>query len=149
MCIRDRVNAIIHPAVKKYLADRLAEAKNKGDVELFFVEAALLIESGYEHIVDEMWYIYAREDVRRRRLSESRNYTPEKIEKIIASQLSEEEFRQHCDFVIDNSDSLEDSYRPVSYTHLGHLAPMMPIVTGSCAEVQVQGNDVTLRYDYR
>ena len=65
-----------------------------------------------------MWYIYAREDVRRRRLSESRNYTPEKIEKIIASQLSEEEFRQHCDFVIDNSDSLEDSYRPVSYTHL-------------------------------
>ncbi len=32
---------------------------------------------------------------------------------------------------------------------LGHLAPMMPIVTGSCAEVQVQGNDVTLRYDYR
>lgn len=98
---------------KKYLADRLAEAKNKGDVELFFVEAALLIESGYEHIVDEMWYIYAREDVRRRRLSESRGYTPEKIEKIIASQLSEEEFRQHCDFVIDNSDSLEDSYRQI------------------------------------
>ena len=93
--------------------DRLAEAKNKGDVELFFVEAALLIESGYEHIVDEMWYIYAREDVRRRRLSESRGYTPEKIEKIIASQLSEEEFRQHCDFVIDNSDSLEDSYRQI------------------------------------
>ena len=43
----------------------------------------------------------------------SRNYTPEKIEKIIASQLSEEEFRQHCDFVIDNSDSLEDSYRQI------------------------------------
>ena len=42
----EQVNAIIHPAVKKYLADRLAEAKNKGDVELFFVEAALLIESG-------------------------------------------------------------------------------------------------------
>ena len=95
----EQVNAIIHPAVKKYLADR--------------VEAAILIESGYEHIVDEMWYIYAREDVRRRRLSESRNYTPEKIEKIIASQLSEEEFRQHCDFVIDNSDSLEDSYRQI------------------------------------
>lgn len=38
-------------------------------MELFFVEAALLIESGYEKIVDEMWYVYAREDVRRRRLS--------------------------------------------------------------------------------
>ncbi len=108
-----QVNAIIHPAVKKYLADRLEEAKKQGKVELFFVEAALLIESGYDNIVDEMWYIYAREDVRRKRLSESRGYTPEKIEKIIASQLSEEAFREHCDFVIDNSDSLEASYRQI------------------------------------
>ena len=109
----EQVNAIIHPAVKKYLAERLEEAKTRGDVELFFVEAALLIESGYEKIVDEMWYVYAREDVRRRRLSKSRGYTPEKIERIITSQLSEEEFRKHSDFVIDNSDSLEASYRQI------------------------------------
>ena len=32
---------------------------------------------------------------------------------------------------------------------LGHLAPMMPIVTGSLAEVRVCGNDITIRYDYR
>ncbi len=111
--ILEQVNAIIHPAVKKYLADRLAEARDRGDVELFFVEAALLIENGFEGIVDEMWYIYAKEDVRRKRLSENRGYTPEKIEKIMTSQLSEEAFREHCDFVIDNSDSLEKSYRQI------------------------------------
>ena len=32
---------------------------------------------------------------------------------------------------------------------LGHLAPMMPIVTGSLAEVRVCDNDITIRYDYR
>ncbi len=111
--ILEQVNAIIHPAVKKYLADRLAEARDRGDVELFFVEAALLIENGFEGIVDEMWYIYAGEDVRRKRLSENRGYTPEKIEKIMTSQLTEEAFREHCDFVIDNSDSLEKSYRQI------------------------------------
>lgn len=111
--ILEKVNAIIHPAVKKYLADRLAEARDRGDVELFFVEAALLIENGFEGIVDEMWYIYAGEDVRRKRLSENRGYTPEKIEKIMTSQLTEEAFREHCDFVIDNSDSLEKSYRQI------------------------------------
>lgn len=68
----EKVNQIIHPAVKKYLADRLAEARAKGDVELFFVEAALLIENGFGEVVDEMWYIYAREEVRRKRLSVSR-----------------------------------------------------------------------------
>ena len=111
--ILEQVNAIIHPAVKKYLSDRLAEARDRGDVELFFVEAALLIENGFEGIVDEMWYIYAGEDVRRKRLSENRGYTPEKIEKIMTSQLTEEAFREHCDFVIDNSDSLEKSYRQI------------------------------------
>ena len=111
--ILEQVNAIIHPAVRKYLADRLAEARDRGDVELFFVEAALLIENGFEGIVDEMWYIYAGEDVRRKRLSENRGYTPEKIEKIMTSQLTEEAFREHCDFVIDNSDSLEKSYRQI------------------------------------
>ena len=109
----EKLNQIIHPAVKKYLADRLAEARAKGDVELFFVEAALLIENGFGEVVDEMWYIYAREEVRRKRLSVSRGYTPEKIDRIMSSQLSENEFRKHCDFVIDNSDSLEDSYRQI------------------------------------
>ena len=109
----EKVNQIIHPAVKKYLADRLAEARAKGDVELFFVEAALLIENGFGEVVDEMWYIYAREEVRRKRLSVSRGYTPEKIDRIMSSQLSENEFRKHCDFVIDNSDSLENSYRQI------------------------------------
>ena len=85
----EKVNQIIHPAVKKYLADRLAEARVKGDVELFFMEAALLIENGFGEVVDEMWYIYAREEVRRKRLSVSRGYTPEKIERIMSSQLSE------------------------------------------------------------
>ena len=73
----EQVNAIIHPAVKKYLADRLTEAKNKGDVELFFVEAALLIESGYEHIVDEMWYIYARRCTQKKTFGKPRLHTGE------------------------------------------------------------------------
>lgn len=109
----EQVNAIIHPAVKKYLAERLAEAGERKDVELFFVEAALLIENGFGEVVDEMWYIYAREEVRRKRLSQNRGYTREKIEKIMSSQLSEEEFRKNCDFVIDNSESLENSYRQI------------------------------------
>lgn len=32
---------------------------------------------------------------------------------------------------------------------LGHLPPMMPIVTGSLGTVEVRGNDISVRYDYR
>ena len=108
-----KVNEIIHPAVKEYLLARLEEAKNSGQVELFFVEAALLIEAGYGALVDEMWYIYATEAVRKKRLQSARGYSEEKIADIMKNQLSDEKFRKASDFVIDNSGELEESYRQI------------------------------------
>jgi dephospho-CoA kinase len=109
----EKVNAIVHPAVKEFLLARLAEARDNPEIELFFVEAALLIEDGYGELVDEMWYIYADEDIRRRRLSEKRGYSDEKITRIMDSQLSEKRFQKECDFVIDNSGELAESYRQI------------------------------------
>ncbi len=110
----EQVNAIVHPEVRYYLEDRIREAWQNQEVELLFIEAALLIEAGYDEILDEMWYIYADEDVRRKRLRESRGYSEEKIEQIMNAQLSEEEFRAACDFVIDNSGALSESYKQIN-----------------------------------
>lgn len=111
--ILDRVNEIVHPAVKNFLIARYEEAKDNPEVELFFVEAALLIEAGYKELVDELWYIYARREIREERLRNNRGYSEERIANIISKQLSEEEFRRECDFVIDNSGKLTDSYRQI------------------------------------
>ena len=110
----EKVNNILHPAVKEFLLEKLKTARESAEVELFFVEAALLVEAGYRQLADELWYIYAGEDIRRERLMKSRGYGPEKIDGIMKSQLSEEEFRRSCDFVIDNSGSLEESYRQIN-----------------------------------
>ena len=107
------VNGIIHPAVREYLLNAMEEAKKDPETELFFVEAALLIECGYKALVDEMWYIYADRDIRRRRLKENRNYSDDRIDGIIASQLSEEDFRKNCDFMIDNSGTLQKSFEQI------------------------------------
>lgn len=109
----EQVNAIIHPAVREYLTGRRREAEQNPQTELFFVEAALLIEAGYRDWVDELWYVYAAEGVRRKRLEAARGYSREKIEDIMKSQLSEKAFREACDFVIDNSGELEDSFRQI------------------------------------
>ncbi len=111
--ILEQVNAIIHPAVKEWIVREIAVEKDKGELDFFFVEAALLIEDGYLYIVDEMWYIYAREEVRRARLKASRNYSDEKIDAIMESQLSEAEFRENCKVVIDNSESLAQAYQQI------------------------------------
>lgn len=109
----ERVNQIVHPQVRIYLEKRIEEAEESGEVELMFIEAALLIEAGYKEIVDELWYIYADVDVRRKRLIKSRGYSIEKIEQIMESQLTEEAFRRECDFIIDNSGDLEESYKQI------------------------------------
>lgn len=103
-----RVNGIIHPAVKSYIKDLIAEHKSIG-TEVFVIEAALLLEDNYDAICDEVWYIYTSEEVRRQRLKASRGYSDEYTTDIMKKQLSDEVFRSRCDFVIDNSGELKDT----------------------------------------
>lgn len=108
-----KVNEIIHPTVREVILNEITDAKEKGELDFLFLEAALLIESGYLNIVDEMWYIYAGEALRRVRLKASRSYSDEKIDAIMKSQLAEEEFRKQCSFTVDNSNSLEEACRQI------------------------------------
>lgn len=109
----EQVNEIVHPQVRIYLEKRIKEAQEDVDTEIMFIEAALLIEAGYKELVDELWYIYADVEVRKKRLMSSRGYSEEKVHQIMEAQLSEEVFRKECDFVIDNSGTLADSYRQI------------------------------------
>ena len=107
------VNAIVHPAVKEYILLQIRQEKQKGEHDFFFLEAALLIEEGYEQIVDEMWYVYADENVRRKRLKDDRQYSDSKTDSILRAQLPEETYRAHCDFVIDNSGDITYAYEQI------------------------------------
>ena len=75
----------------------------------------LLIEEGYDQILDELWYIHADTFVRSQRLKETRNYTMDKIDHIMASQLSETEFRKHCKVVINNNSDEEALYSQIDH----------------------------------
>lgn len=102
------LNSIIHPLVKRIILEKINELRIQGQYEYVFVEAALLIEDHYNVICDQLWYIYAPEEVRRTRLKETRGYSEEKIAEIFASQLTDDEFRKNCSCVIDNSKNVEN-----------------------------------------
>ncbi len=103
----EKVNSIVHPAVKEYVLEKIAKYRKSGKVDLFVIEAALLIEDGYGKIVDEMWYVYTHDEIRRERLKKSRGYSDEKITQIFSKQLSKEQFIEHCSFIIDNNHSMD------------------------------------------
>lgn len=113
---------IVLPAVKEEVRSML-QALDRGEgsalenvtgsacpagrgLRLAVIEAALLIDDHYEDLCDEIWYIYAADDVRRARLKKSRGYSDERIDRMFAAQRSDISFRQHTQFTIDNTSDI-------------------------------------------
>lgn len=108
----EQLNGIIHPAVKEFICRRLEEERSRGRM-LAVVEAALLLEDHYEVFCDEIWYVHTDVEIRIARLMASRGYTREKAENIIRNQASEEFFRAHADYVIENNGDLIKTHEQI------------------------------------
>lgn len=107
---RELLNGIVHPAVKEYVLGQLEREREKQELDMLVLEAALLIEEHYDAICDELWYIYTSEENRRIRLKENRGYSDEKIHSIFQSQMPEDTFRAFCAEEIDNNKTPEEAF---------------------------------------
>lgn len=107
---RLKMNSIVHPAVKEYVKEQLALERARGELEFLVLEAALLIEDHYDEVCDELWYIYASQEVRKERLMRTRGYSEEKVEQIFESQLPEKVYREKCKVTIDNNGDLSETF---------------------------------------
>lgn len=103
----NRLNEIVHPAVKEYILNDIRQKKAEKQVPLYIIEAALLIEDGYKAICDELWYIHVEKEERIKRLIHGRGGDRKKWERVIDSQSTEDYYRLHCDAVIDNGKNLK------------------------------------------
>lgn len=101
------LNSIIHPLVKQEVINTINNLRITGN-DYVFIESALLYDDHYEVFCDETWYIYAPKEQRIQRLKSSRSYSQDKIESIMKSQLTEQEFRNKCDVVIYNDKTCDD-----------------------------------------
>ena len=108
----ERLNEIIHPAVKRYIRRQL-ELKRQQGQKICVVEAALLLEDHYQEFCDTIWYIHTDQEIRIRRLMENRGYTREKSISIIASQAPEEFFRANADYVVVNNTDLKETWQQI------------------------------------
>lgn len=96
----------VHPATNSKILSLIEQAADNLR-DFVFIEAALLIENNYDKICDEIWYVYADENLRRERLKRERLYTDAKIDSIFNGQMSDAEFRKHSSFIIDTGVSME------------------------------------------
>jgi dephospho-CoA kinase len=105
---RRRLNAIVHPLVREWMAARTVEAAEHG-AEVVVQDVPLLFENGLERLFSSVVLVYVPEEMQIKRLVEGRGFTPERAGAIIATQVPIEEKRRRAQHVIDNSGTTEQT----------------------------------------
>jgi len=73
----------------------------------------LLYETGSEAWLDEVWVVYTDPETQLRRLMKRNRISEEEALQMIQAQMPLEEKARRADRIIDNSGSLEETYRQV------------------------------------
>jgi dephospho-CoA kinase len=105
---RRRLNSIVHPLVRGWMAERTGEAVERGAAAVV-QDVPLLYESGLQGLYEVVMVVYAPEEMQVRRLVDGRGFTEARARAMIASQMSIDEKRKLAHHVIDNSGTREET----------------------------------------
>ena len=101
-----RLEAIVHPLVRKAEERFLAEARARG-ARVVVLDIPLLFETGGDTRVDATVVVTAPADVQRARVLERPGMSAEKLEALLAKQMPDAEKRRRADFIVDSGQGLE------------------------------------------
>nr|WP_311566252.1 dephospho-CoA kinase [Peptoniphilus grossensis] len=110
---RQKLNDIMHPKIYKEINKKI-----RGKEDLVFVDIPLLFENEdvnkkYGLDFDEIWLVYVDRETQIKRLMNRDDISREYAEEKINSQISVEEKRKKADVIIDNSGTLEETFKQV------------------------------------
>jgi dephospho-CoA kinase len=109
---RRRLNSIVHPLVRDWMAQRTAEAAERG-VEVVVQDVPLLFENGLERLFSTVVLVYVPEEVQIERLVSGRGFTLERARAMIAAQMPIENKRGLAHHVINNTGTREETQAQV------------------------------------
>jgi len=104
---RERLNAIVHPLVREWVAQRVAEAAEKG-TDVVVQDMPLLFENGLGDLFDSTILVYVPPAVQLERLV-ARGMDEADAKARIAAQLPIDEKKRLATYVIDNSGTREET----------------------------------------
>jgi len=106
---RNRLNSIVWPHIAEKVRDEIDRCR-RADAKVVVVEAALLIEAGWDSLVDEIWVTWSPEEavmerLRRDKALGGRSLSEEEVFSRIGSQVSFDQKAAHADAIVHNGGS--------------------------------------------
>lgn len=99
---RIRLERIVHPRIRDRIRQQIAEIRSSRTYEAIFLDAAILLESGWKDECQAIVYVDVPAEERLRRVVSERNWTPEEFFAREANQLPVELKQQAADFTVIN-----------------------------------------------
>jgi len=103
-----KLNSIVHPRIAEEINERIRYMRSRGLDTPIVVEAAVLIEAGWQWLVDEVWVVTTSHEKAIERVTASRGLSRAEVERRIASQISNAERTAGAACVIRNDGTLGD-----------------------------------------
>jgi dephospho-CoA kinase len=103
----ERLNAIVWPEIRRLIQEEIAHIREREPETIIVLEAAVLIEAGWQDLCDEVWVVNTTMKAALERLRVRNGLNEDAAMARIQSQMSARERSEHADVKIDNSGSEE------------------------------------------
>jgi len=101
-----KLNAIMHPRIAAEISRRIEHLRAEQGVRAIILDAAVLLEGGWDRFCDEIVLVRSPQDVRDKRVTESRRWTSRERRQREKMQISIDTKAGSCSYEVDNSSSL-------------------------------------------
>jgi dephospho-CoA kinase len=121
---RRALEALLHPRIVQRIQEEIAAARQDPAVRLIVLDAAVMLEAGWNGVCDRLVFVDAPPEVRRRRVHEQRGWTPEELAQRERWQLPLTDKAARADHVLENATTLDHLQRQVdALLHVWGLDP--------------------------
>ena len=117
---RERLNAIVHPRMYAMVEERIQRLREQSATAVV-LDAAILIEAGWDSLVDEVWVVAAPEEMVVQRIGQRNGLPAEQVRQRIRAQIASEERARHAAVVIDNNEGLDELSAQVQEVWTGRV----------------------------
>lgn len=98
----EELEAIVWPEIRRLLENKITELRAESRCKVAVIEAAIMIEAGWQDMVDTLWVVVVDRNIAIDRLMKRNNISKEDAERRVNSQITNEERIGYANRVITN-----------------------------------------------